>query len=54
MMKLGPLGVVHRGSVKPLLNGPPIHHKEKDGSCTFDPNTLRTKLSPQRILKDVV
>jgi len=31
-----------------------VHRKKKDGGCTFYHNTLRTKLSPLRIWKDMV
>jgi len=31
-----------------------IHRKQKDSGCTFYHNTLRTKLSPQGIWKDMV
>jgi len=30
-----------------------IHHKKKDGGCTFYHNTLRTKLSPLGKWKDM-
>ena len=31
-----------------------IHRKKKDGGCTFYHNTLRTKLRPLGIWKDIV
>jgi len=31
-----------------------IHRKKKDGGCTFYHNTLRTKLSPLGVWKDMV
>ena len=31
-----------------------IYRKKKDGGCTFSHNTLRTKLSPLGIWKDMV
>jgi len=32
----------------------PIHRMQKDGGCTFYHNTLRIKLSPLGIWKDMI